>query len=146
MQPLIGSFCCAGRVLYNWRVFPISLEGPPVAAFISPSAQSTSSKRDAYQTGEQPSQMAEKKSKATRRHAAGQLSSLEKEEDPLVEGVSASVGRPQAQAQRCRAWPSNGGLSRGPETLRSGCVLHPAMPTFQCDRVATLATLQHTHE
>ena len=140
----------AGRVLYNWRVFPIHLKQPPVAVLNSSmsrigarsGSQATnidqasthpldSSRRDTVsQAGPRPeagTQGAEAASDAM--HNMGRLlheESLQaaREHDQRVwssmERESAALGRDAVREAACDGWPGELSLQKGPIVLRCG--------------------------
>ena len=110
------SHAAAGEVLYNWRVFPLHLDEPPVAAL---------QQRQAYEASLDP---------AETRQLRGDSQSGAAQPGPAV-GSSDGLQQVQAEAEgtsrqrqvqagakagkdACIAWPENGGLRKGPVVYR----------------------------
>ena len=106
----------AGEVLYNWRVFPLPLDEPPVAALQQRQARGAS--LDAAETWQL--RRASQSGAAQPGRAVGSSEGLQQVQAE-TQGAS-----PQRQVQAgvraskdaCIAWPEDGGLLKGPIVYR----------------------------
>ena len=103
-------------MLYNWRVFPLHLNEPPVVALKAAKVQEESNAVLSERTGEGSQAMAEEASIETQQGP------------PLHENVHdgrRQLGREQVASSgtmpskgECSAWPTDGGLQKGPIVYR----------------------------
>ena len=110
------SHAVAGEVLYNWRVFPLHLDEPPVAVLQQRQAHGASlDAADARQL------RGASQSDAAQPERAVGFSDRLQQVQAETEGAS-----PQRQVQAgagpgkdaCTAWPEAGGLRKGPVVYR----------------------------
>ena len=97
----------AGEVLYHWRVFPLHLDEPPVAA-VSSSA------------GGQPPEAALVLKEMTAAVVKGQAQGLGGSVAVNGGGDRTATGEQQAGSEQCTAWPPGRGLEEGPVVFRWG--------------------------
>lgn len=102
----------AGEVLYNWRVFPLHLNEPPVL-----SLQETTSRTSG------PTAMAQHPDKVPhiQQSRAGEpgRALLHRQAHPEVPGKQQEVGAAfRSNMDQCKAWPEDGGLPDGPTVYR----------------------------
>ena len=119
----------AGEVLYNWRVFPLHLDEPPVAALQQHQAHGAS--LDASETRQLEG---DSQSGAAQPWPAVGSSDVLQQVQEEAEG-----GSPQRQVQAgagpgkdaCTAWQEDGGLRKGPVVYRyaaSSCSSEICLP------------------
>jgi hypothetical protein len=95
----------AGKVLYNWRVFPISLDEAPLAAFASaPTLQ-----QHAQQQKQDLALLQEANEDDGRKTSAEAA-----DEGGLKSGGSGLGRKDGGVAEKCRAWPKEVHLLHGP--------------------------------
>ena len=107
------SHAAAGEVLYNWRVFPLHLDEPPVAAlqqrqahWASLDAAELRQLMGGAQSG--PGPAVGTSDEVQRAHMRTKGESLQRQ-------MQAGAG-PRKDA--CTAWPEDGGLHKGPAVYR----------------------------
>ena len=102
----------AGEVLYNWRVFPLHLNEPPVL-----SLQETSSRT----SGQAALAQHLDKGLHTQQQEAEEpgRALLHRQAHPEVPGKQQELGAvDHSNGNQCKAWPEDGGLPDGPAAYR----------------------------
>lgn len=113
---------CAGRVLYDWRVFPIRLDEAPVAALgQQDEAHAAGSAGAARLLGESRQAMAVKHSADAQQGQAmeareGMVRKEAEPQQPAPQRILSS-GRAGGE-ENCTAWPADAGLPEGPAVYR----------------------------